>query len=1095
MLPRHFSLLSLAAIALTSTFALAQVKPAAPSLRSKESTVRVESAASPKEAADAAPSGLKTINQEQEAIIIERFITRARWEADGTGVRETTAVARVQSEAGVQSLAVLNFAYTTENDTVEVDYVRVRKADGTVVNTPSYNIQDMPADVTRVAPMYSDLHEKHITVKGLGVGDTLEYVVRFRTIKPQVPGHFWFEYSFQKDAVAKDEQLEIDVPADKYVKLVSPDAKPQVKEEGGRRIYSWKHSNLSRKEIDPREIPLRDAPPPSVRMTTFHSWEEVGKWYSELQRAQLEITPEIRAKAAEVTKGLTRDDEKIKALYKFVANRFHYISLSFGIGRYQPHAATDVLENEYGDCKDKHTLLAALLKASGYEAWPAAIQSTRKIDPDVPSPGQFDHVISVIPRGNSLLWLDTTPEVAPFGLLMVNLRDKQALVMPNGKPASLMNTPENPPFPSSQTFVTEGKLGSDGTFVGHIQRKSRGDLELILRLAFRATSQSQWKDLAQRLSYGAGFAGIVDAVSATKPEDTDVPFDLSYDYTRKEYGDWENRRITPPMPPMGIESSPPDQKKPEEPFLLGAPGDVVYRAKLELPAGYTAVAPKNVDLVQPYAEYHAAYAIEDGVLSAVRRLTIKQKEVPLSAWEDFKQFRKAVSDDENHFIALNDSTKKSDSNQGDSEADRKFREGFDAMQRNDSRAAAEAFRRVLEIDPKYKGAHFNLALTYLRQSEGPPQSFEQGRERAMEEALKELEVNPYQTQAYEFLTFLYGDKHPEKAIEQWRKLVALDPKNVKAVARLTKLLADTRRYDEAITVLVAAQKQIPDSSEVKSSLAHAYVKAGQSEKGITLLKDIVAKEPSPNNFNTLAYTMAEANVDLPQAMEYAEKAVRDFEAASVEAADSDRQLLAITREMGMAWDTLGWVYFHAGQLDKAVPYLRAAWELSQDGEGADHLGQAYERQGKKALAAHTYALAIAAQRSPNREDIRARYQRLTGRAPDVHSVHRGPDGKWIPSPAEELSTMRTVEFTAPAKKRTGSAVYSLMASAGKIEQVKFVSGDDSMKGLESLIAAAKIKLTFPDQNPAKMMRSGIVACTGTSCTLVLQQVWDTVVRD
>ena len=100
-----------------------------------------------------------------------------------------------------------------------------------------------------------------------------------------------------------------------------------------------------------------------------------------LQKEPLQVTPAIRAKAADLTRGLQTDDEKIHAIYDFVSLRFHYIGLDFGIGRYQPHAAEDVLENGYGDCKDKHTLLASLLKAAGYEAWPVLIHNQRKLDP------------------------------------------------------------------------------------------------------------------------------------------------------------------------------------------------------------------------------------------------------------------------------------------------------------------------------------------------------------------------------------------------------------------------------------------------------------------------------------------------------------------------------------------------------------------------------------------------------------------------------------------------------------------------------------------------------------------------------------------
>ena len=394
--------------------------------------------------------------------------------------------ARVQSQAGVQQLAVLVFPYTSYNETVEFDYMRVRKPDGSVVNTPDYNIQDMPGEVTRSAPMYSDLHEKHVTVKGLQVSDTLEYVVRYRTIKPQVPGQFWFEYNFTKQLIVKDEELQIEFPRDKFVNVESPGHPPQIAEKNDSKVYTWKTSNLALKTGKTAKRKTQ-AQFPDVQLTTFHNWDEVGRWYDQLQRPQLAVTPQIQAKTAELTKGLTTDDEKIRAIYDYVSTHIHYVSLSFGVGRYQPHAAEDVLENEYGDCKDKHTLLAALLKAAGYDAWPALINSSRKVNPKVPSPAEFDHVISVVPQKSATLWLDTTPGASPFGLIFLNLRDKDALVIPGNAIASLQRTPAQPPFESLQEFQADGKLSKDGTFTSKVQFKFRGDVEVLYRVALRNT--------------------------------------------------------------------------------------------------------------------------------------------------------------------------------------------------------------------------------------------------------------------------------------------------------------------------------------------------------------------------------------------------------------------------------------------------------------------------------------------------------------------------------------------------------------------------------------------------------------------------------
>lgn len=421
----------------------------------------------------------------KEAYVIERYYSRIQMENDGTGTREQTARVKMLADAGVKSFAVLNFVYTSSNEVVDVDYVRVQKPDGTIVKTPDYNIQDMPGEVTRTAPLYSDIHEKHIAVKGLAVGDVLEYLIRFHVMKPEVPGHFWYEYSFTDRSIIQDERLELNVPKQKYVKVVSPDYKPEISEEADRRIYRWKHSNLIVKEKDPNEIPRRIPPNPDVQVTTFANWVEVGQWYGGLQKEPLTITAAIQAKAAELTKGLPGDTEKIRAIYNFVSLKFHYIGLDFGIGRYQPHAADDVLDNGYGDCKDKHTLLAALLKAAGYEAWPVLIHLERKLDPDVPSPAQFNHVITILPRDGSYIWLDTTPEVARYRHLIQPLRNKEALVIPNDGPAKLMTTPANPPEPQAQEFSMSGKLDGDGTFTGHAELSNEGDSEILLRMAFR----------------------------------------------------------------------------------------------------------------------------------------------------------------------------------------------------------------------------------------------------------------------------------------------------------------------------------------------------------------------------------------------------------------------------------------------------------------------------------------------------------------------------------------------------------------------------------------------------------------------------------
>jgi hypothetical protein len=594
----------------------------------------------------AVPAAPKAPDFSKEAVVFDKLATSIREEADGTGTRQTTARIRILADAGVKEMAVLQFTYTATNQQVDIAYVRVVKPDGTVIVTPPYNVQDLPADVTRSAPMYSDIHQKHVAVKGLGVGDTLEYQMTLTTLKPEVPGHFWFDYTFQKDLIILDEQVDLDVPADKTVTVASADAKPTITTAANRRLYHWTSSNLARPDPD---APAKSTKhwKPSIQVTTFNSWEQVGAWYQSLQKDSLIVTPAIQAKADSLTKGLTSDDDKVHAIFNDVALHIHYVGLEFGIGRYQPHPADDVLSNEYGDCKDKHTLLAAELKAVGIESWPVLISSERELDPDTPSPAQFNHVITLVPLAGKLVWMDSTEEVAPVGTIMLPLRDKQALAIPGDKQAYLERTPAMLPYATSSTFHAEGKLDENGRFTAHIALVNHGDGELVLRTVFRQVASSQLKQALQNFSSGLGFGGEISNPHISDVEDIDKPFEMSWDYTREKFGEWDSHRIFPAMPPTGLAVMPGVKvQKPGDDVDMGSPGEVVYTCSIQLPAGYSLSPPMGVTRSEDWAEYKSTYKFASGVYSSERRLAMKRARMPLDQWDKFLAFRHAIYADE-----------------------------------------------------------------------------------------------------------------------------------------------------------------------------------------------------------------------------------------------------------------------------------------------------------------------------------------------------------------------------------------------------------------------------------------------------------------
>lgn len=1013
----------------------------------------------------------------REAVLFDKLATTYDFNSDGTGEKILTFVAHIQSDAAVRQLGVISIPYAAGNENPEIVYLRVRKKDGSVVETPATDAQDMPSPVSRIAPFYSDLKDKQVPVKSLSTGDTLEYQVRFHLVKPQALNQFWGAENFTTNVVVFEQTVELRVPKDKYVLVLSPKAKPEISEENGKKVYRWKTSQLKptaankdeKNQDNKKESPKPDPDPqPTIAWTTFKSWEDVGAWFGGLAKDRTATTPEIQAKADELTKGKTTDDEKMQAIYDYVSTQVRYIGVSFGIGRYQPHAAEAVMDNQYGDCKDKHTLLAALLKAEGYEAWPALISDSVKTDSHLPSPGQFDHVITFVQRGNQQIWLDSTPEISPYRMLIYPLRDKQALVIPDHAPASLMRTPTNPPFPAVDNFEATGTLDSAGTFTGHMSLQLRGDTELIYRSIFHQTSRTQWNDVAQSVSQNLGFGGTVSNLDVSVPEHTVEPFHYSYDYTRKEYSDWTNRRIQSPMMPFGLPNadSADSDDKPSSDIKLGAPHVETSHAVIELPASYTAVLPKSVKYTTKFATYEATYKLDEkNRLIADRRVEVLEQNVAVTEWEEYKKFAKNIQQDEQQFIQLAApgvaATAEEVSNP---DAEQLVREAYLDMQSRDFDGARSSLDQAEKLNPRQLGLWAAYGAVNMRNN-----NIEEG----LNDFKKEVSLHPGNPGVYRALaSSQVACKKYDDAELTLRSLLKVAPGDVPTELWLGSLLLQQRKYEEASTLLTDAQKATPDNKNLAIQAGHAQILSGKHKDGEATLRAALDGATDAEILNDAAYELADSNLDLDlaessckKALDLLDKEAAQFSLANLSNADLGRlQLLTAT------WDTMGWIYFREGKLPLAESYVHAAWFEGQHREVGDHLGQIYEKEGKKQEAANIYALAVASSRiSPDpvgRTDMEKRIETL--KVQGIRSSYSDP--------GRELGEQRSV-YISKSTKKYASAEFFVELSSDKIENVAFIRGDESLRSATSSLQEAKFPVPFPKESQAKLIRRGILVCS------------------
>src|SRR5271154_3136455 len=643
------------------------------------------SASAPK--SDSAPSSdIKTVTSDfsQEPFVIEKYSLTARFENDGTGERTLASRIKVQNDAGVQQLSELIFGYNSAAEKLDVHFVRVVKPDGSTAVAKADAIKELTPAVERDSPQYVDYKEAHITVPSVHPGDFIEYEISTRTLTPVAPNEFWFKQNFLDRAIVLDEQLEVNVPQDRTLLVRSADfsnvsggeihnANPgpgssaqldgahspfSKTTENGRTIYRWTHANLSVPNDDAPEKQALSAQPPDVQLTTFKDWNRVAQWYANLEKGRAVPTPEIRAKAQELAKGHDNDPEKMQALYDYVSKNIRYVNLSFGLGGYQPHTAAEVLKNQYGDCNDKHVLLAALLDSVNIRSAAVLIPLLGKLDTSVPSPAQFDHLITAVlnPSENQLLWMDSTVEVAPFQLLVPALRKKSALlILPDGN-GKIVETPADPPFLSTQRVEIEARVSDLGKLTAKLRYFLRGDNELTLRLAFRRTPESEWQQLGQTIAALDGIRGTITGVKPSDPIDTEKPFELDLNYEQPNYLDWAAKKTKVPVPLLSLGMPRPPENS-ADPIRLGSPLDITTTLRLTFPDNFTAQPPVGVGVTRDYAEFKSAYRFEDHTFTADRILNFRLREIPASRAGDYDAFSRAVESDENQsFIVENNST-------------------------------------------------------------------------------------------------------------------------------------------------------------------------------------------------------------------------------------------------------------------------------------------------------------------------------------------------------------------------------------------------------------------------------------------------------
>ncbi len=260
--------------------------------------------------------------------------------------------------------------------------------------------------------IYDGRQTLSIVLDDVRVGDEIDYAFSIDGSNPVFGGRFvsnvWMISDLGPEAL---HQIRILAPRSRDIRVGFGSDQFEVKT---RDLELLKETIVRRENIPQRHMEvggtLGDLFRNVVQFSEFSDWSDVARWGRPLFPGGAADEPLLAQRVAAIRAAAPDAESRLLAALEFVQKEIRYFGTEFGPNSHRPAAAEKVLEQRFGDCKDKTALLIALLSRLEIRAAPVLISIGMRgetVD-RLPSPLDFDHVIAKVDLGATTYWLDPT---------------------------------------------------------------------------------------------------------------------------------------------------------------------------------------------------------------------------------------------------------------------------------------------------------------------------------------------------------------------------------------------------------------------------------------------------------------------------------------------------------------------------------------------------------------------------------------------------------------------------------------------------------------------------------------------------------------
>ncbi|MDR2840355.1 MAG: hypothetical protein LBV75_03680, partial [Paludibacter sp.] len=478
--------------------------------------------------------------------------------------------------------------------------------------------------------------------------------------------HFVPYHGFNFNIAVETAEYILQIPKDYQIREKQQNIKPEKYVlENDTKIYKYSVKNL--KALPKESFIAQEDIFPVIYLSpekfcvekncgNMSSWQNFGKWQSELLKGRNILPQSTIDKVLELTNGITDKRQKVKILYEFMQKTTHYVSIQLGVGGWQPIAAADVAKTGFGDCKALSNYMKALLATVEIPSFYTVISTNKKrFFSDFPSFGQANHVILTVPLDTDTVYLECTSQLAPFGFIS-DLAGHDCLLVGDNE-VRFFTIPAYKKYENLISNSLKISLNESGTANLQVHTSLRNeDFEQIYYTLKAADETEKNKALAGLLRVQKP---KISNFSKEEKLDERPQIDLKFDVTCEDFASLTGQRMVLKINPFRVSFRnflTGNKRK----FDIDISNSHIQTDSIviDIPAGYAVeIKPKSTIVSTKYGSFITTATFTDTQVTYVQMLTFNQGKYSASEFDEIKKFCVQLDNLQNSDIGFKKSEK------------------------------------------------------------------------------------------------------------------------------------------------------------------------------------------------------------------------------------------------------------------------------------------------------------------------------------------------------------------------------------------------------------------------------------------------------